>query len=251
MHVNGDKLDNRDSYESDWIGGYGGNDPQLLSGQGRPVVGLIGRENARECTGLGLCVSSTDPPSVVPPPDASPCRNRPSKPCRTARYWSVTRGWHAIKTSPPKGACWSGSSSASSPLPTKNPFAPFRRSSARARRSPSLASSTERNSNASSRWWQNPAMRSAMSVRNSNADGVKLTFMRIKDGQLDPSDSYDSGIVGEQRPDGWTNLTGDGHPVVGIIGSAEERSNLGLGLLFSHAGNGWRNCPSCHRAGYV
>jgi S1-C subfamily serine protease len=72
----------------------------------------------------------------------------------------------------------------------------------------------------------------AMTIKaGANADGLSLTFMRIKGDKLDPSDSYESEWLGDPRPGRKTVLTGNGRPVVGIIGKAKE-NNTGIGLLF-------------------
>src|SRR5262249_40903072 len=56
MKIGGDgRLDPKDAYESEWIGGKGGGRPERLAGNGAPVTGLIGKANDRgEVTGLGL-----------------------------------------------------------------------------------------------------------------------------------------------------------------------------------------------------
>jgi hypothetical protein len=56
MEIGADGLDPSKAYESEWIGGKGGDAETRLGGSGMPVVGLIGHENARTkaCTGLGL-----------------------------------------------------------------------------------------------------------------------------------------------------------------------------------------------------
>jgi hypothetical protein len=48
------RLNPNDTYESDWIGGKGGGAPQRLGGDGTPIIGVIGRTNMRDMTGLGL-----------------------------------------------------------------------------------------------------------------------------------------------------------------------------------------------------
>jgi len=73
----------------------------------------------------------------------------------------------------------------------------------------------------------------AMAVRaGANADGLALTFMRIKGDKLDPSDSYESEWIGDPRPGGRTVLTGNGRHVVGIVGFQSKQNNTGIGLLF-------------------
>ena len=48
------RLDPTDAYESNWIGGKGGNGPVRLGGDGSLVVGLIGKSNGKNMTGMGL-----------------------------------------------------------------------------------------------------------------------------------------------------------------------------------------------------
>ncbi len=48
------RLDPADAYDSAWIGGRGGGAPRRLGGNGTPVIGVIGRTNMRDMTGLGL-----------------------------------------------------------------------------------------------------------------------------------------------------------------------------------------------------
>lgn len=69
-------------------------------------------------------------------------------------------------------------------------------------------------------------------ISGLNFDGFLLTFMRVKDGKLDPSDAYDSEWVGQVANKPRTRLGGDGTPVVGIAGRGTEREVNGLGLLF-------------------
>jgi len=47
------RLDPNDAYPSNWVGGGGGGAPTPL-GNGTPVIGVIGRTNNRDMTGLGL-----------------------------------------------------------------------------------------------------------------------------------------------------------------------------------------------------
>ncbi len=54
MKVGKDALDVKDSYQSDWVGGKGGGPETVLAGDGKPIVGIIGRENGQLCTGMGL-----------------------------------------------------------------------------------------------------------------------------------------------------------------------------------------------------
>jgi hypothetical protein len=63
-------------------------------------------------------------------------------------------------------------------------------------------------------------------------NGLSVTFMRIRDGQLDPSNSYESDWIGDRTGGSETTLQGDGTSVIGIIGKANKKDCMGLGLLF-------------------
>jgi hypothetical protein len=56
MKVVDGKLDTKDSYESDYVGGKGNSQPVKLGGKGAPVIGLIGRSNfvTKDVIALGL-----------------------------------------------------------------------------------------------------------------------------------------------------------------------------------------------------
>jgi S1-C subfamily serine protease len=70
MRIDKDRLNPKDSYESDWIGGKGGGPQTRLGGDGAPVIGIVGRENSKDCTGLGLLQAPAEPggPATTPPP---------------------------------------------------------------------------------------------------------------------------------------------------------------------------------------
>jgi hypothetical protein len=65
-------------------------------------------------------------------------------------------------------------------------------------------------------------------------DGLSVTFMKVTDGKLDPTDSYESEWVGGKG--GGEGKLGDGkQPVIGLIGKARADTVSGLGLLFPPA----------------
>ena len=47
MRIDGDKLDTTDSYVSEWIGTPTGGEPVVLNGNGKPILGFIGRLSVR------------------------------------------------------------------------------------------------------------------------------------------------------------------------------------------------------------
>jgi S1-C subfamily serine protease len=63
-------------------------------------------------------------------------------------------------------------------------------------------------------------------------DGLSITFMKVVDGKLDPRDAYESEWIGGKGGGGPEKLTGNGTPVVGIVGKVNDKDVTGLGLLF-------------------
>ena len=61
-------------------------------------------------------------------------------------------------------------------------------------------------------------------------DGISVTFMRVADGKLDPSDSYQSDYFGNTAGT-RSILGGDGTPVIGISGKSNQNDCTGIGLL--------------------
>lgn len=62
-------------------------------------------------------------------------------------------------------------------------------------------------------------------------DGLSVVFMRVNDGTLDESDSYESEWFGGTGGGAKKKLGFGGTPVIGIIGRFDERRCTGLGLL--------------------
>lgn len=65
MKVNKDgTLDPTDTYDSDWIGGVGGGKETVLGGDGTRIIGIVGKKDKNDCTGLGLLL---DKPAAKKP----------------------------------------------------------------------------------------------------------------------------------------------------------------------------------------
>jgi len=64
----------------------------------------------------------------------------------------------------------------------------------------------------------------------AGVDGLKVVFFRIRDGGLDRKDRYESDWYGGRGGGPETMLGGDGRPVLGIRGTADE-DLIGLGLV--------------------
>ncbi len=63
-------------------------------------------------------------------------------------------------------------------------------------------------------------------------DGFSLTFMKVANGKLDPTDSYESEWVGWNGPVAAVKATSDGTPVVGLTGRVGDKDITGLGVVF-------------------
>ena len=62
-------------------------------------------------------------------------------------------------------------------------------------------------------------------------DAFQVVFMRFKDGQLDPSDSYTTNWLGNPRGGGSHTASGKGKPVIGIHGRTNGRLVGHIGLM--------------------
>ena len=67
MKVVDGKLDPKDAYESEWIGGMGGGGPVKIGGDGTPVVGVLVKSNGQSASGLGLIYTDTNKPGLDGP----------------------------------------------------------------------------------------------------------------------------------------------------------------------------------------
>ena len=62
-------------------------------------------------------------------------------------------------------------------------------------------------------------------------DAFQLVFMKLKNGRLDPDDSYMTNWLGDPRGGGPRDALGAGKLVIGIHGRSNGREINGLGLL--------------------
>jgi S1-C subfamily serine protease len=60
MKVKGDRLDPADRYESEYVGSDEKKPLTRLGGDGTPVIGIVGKTNARDLTGLGLLLKGQE-----------------------------------------------------------------------------------------------------------------------------------------------------------------------------------------------
>jgi hypothetical protein len=67
------------------------------------------------------------------------------------------------------------------------------------------------------------------------ADGFSITYMRIKDDRLDPTDAYESEWLGGKGGAGPKRLGGDGRQVLGVLARQNGNKCTGLGLSFAES----------------
>ena len=80
MRMKDGKLDPQHSYESDWVGDSAGRGGETVSGNGAPVVGIFGKQDAEHAGALGLTFTTDPAPAVAPPVVAPPVVPPPAVP---------------------------------------------------------------------------------------------------------------------------------------------------------------------------
>ena len=92
MRIDNDRLDPKEAYESEWMGGKGNGPQTRLGGDGALVVGIVGKENSRDCTGLGLLQAAAGAEAaLLRVPRRAPYR------CPALRPWRGTTRFAACR----------------------------------------------------------------------------------------------------------------------------------------------------------
>ena len=86
MKLGKNKLDPTDRYESEWVGGPGGFREERIGGNGGLITGIVGTENQKDCTGLGLSLNEFGTKQSLPRAQDSrpPAATAGSTPAATA-----------------------------------------------------------------------------------------------------------------------------------------------------------------------
>jgi len=218
------KLDPKDSYESEWIGGQGGGAPVLIGGDGTLVVGLLLKTNTKNVTALGLIYSDTNTPQL----DGVWPKGVPSK----IQGGGADREFREAGSD---GALLVGLEVGVGRF-LNNAVVVSVRPIFRAGDKETLGEwhgPTEKGVKEVIKVVAKPGYAVAgISVRTGlGMDGLSLTFRKVVDGKLDPNDSYESDWVGGMGGRGSVKI-GDGTPVIGLIGKARADTVSGLGLLY-------------------
>ncbi len=247
--IDNEHLDPNDTYESIWIGGFGAGMTRELSGGGRPTIGIIGkRDDAKKiCTGIGLTFLP-QPGGTVPDPlevtvdkskkprDAGITRRAPPKPGELLPDESRMAGQRIVanyyRDVAPEGGLLVGLEIGlrkSVKGETTQAFKPIFRIDKRESVGLQHGLGTGLPKRVVAR--AGYAVGALKIQQFGSVDGVSLVFMRIDGDKLDPNDSYESPWVGNKPGGAPTILTGEGIPIIGIIGTAKGTENTGLGIV--------------------
>lgn len=223
MKVTDGKLNPKDSYESERLGGPGGFDPVRVGGDGTLVVGLLSRANQKGVTGLGLIYPDTNKPGL----DAPWPRGLPSR---------IQGGGRdpEFREAGPEGSLLVGLEVGVGRFGNRSVIKSVR---------PVFRDGDKETGGE----WHGPTDKTTvkevmkvvakpgyavgtLTVRTGlGTNGLSITFMKVVDGKLDPKDSYESEWLGVTS--GGEGKMGDGTPVIGLIGKVRTDTVSGLGLL--------------------
>ncbi|QEG25958.1 Serine protease Do-like HtrA [Gemmata obscuriglobus] len=229
-------LDPKDSYDSPWVGFDGRGEVFKVSGDGAPVVGIVGKIVGAETTALGLVFKGQEKFAVG---DGSGAPVNPK--VTAAGKEAVTFGGEqnrAFEAPGPDGAILVGlelSIEEAIGEDCINGVRPIYRVTSGGKTEIKIG---ERYGAREDRLVTLKARAGyavgAMTYKYSrDFDGCLLTFMKIKaDGTLDPKDCYDSEWIGWKGRANEGRIDGEGKPVVGIVGRGDAKEVTGFGLLF-------------------
>jgi S1-C subfamily serine protease len=216
MKVTDGKLDPKDSYESEWVGTKGPGTVKI-GGDGTSVIGLLGKTNAKDVTGLGLAYVGEKP---YPPGKPTQILGGAFDP--------------EFRDGAPAGGLLVGLDVGLGKF-FDNDVIRAVRPIYRVGEKDSFGTQFGTELKHVVTVLAKPGYAiGAMTVKAGlTGDGLSVTFMKIVDGKLDPKESYESEWVGGMGGGGPVKLGGDGTQVVGIVGKANatNKNATGLGLL--------------------
>jgi hypothetical protein len=209
------KLDPKDSYESEWIGGKGGGAPVNVGGDGTLVVGLLVRASDKDATGLGLMyfgekVAVGKPTQILGGGNDSDFKE------------SGNNGSLLVGMEIGLGKFFNND--------VVHAMRPVFREGGKDVLGEQRGTEVARVVKAVAK--PGYAVGAITVKAGAGVDGLSITFMKVTEsGGLDPKDSYESDWIGGKGGGGPTRLAGDGTPVVGVTGKANNKDLTGLGLL--------------------
>jgi len=232
MKVTDGKLDPKDSYESDWIGWNGPSRATKVGGDGTPAVGVavktgnFPRADTKDVSGLGLVFKGQEKADLnAVKPNLVPQGKDPA----------ILGGAFdpQFKDMAPEGGLLVGFEIGLGKF--------FDRDVIRAARPIYRAGKkdtfgeqrgTQLTNVATVKAKEGYAVGAITVKHGLGFDGMSVTFMKVADGKLDPSDSYESDWIGIDEKKTPSKLGGDGTPVIGIVGKTNDKDMTGMGLLF-------------------
>jgi len=244
MRVVNGRLDPSDSYESEWVGSNGPAPATKYLSDGVPVVGLVGRANAKDVTGVGLLFQGQEtaaavaavPGKVAPPaPSMTKPPTLPAATLPVGKEPTIFGGaFDPIFTdAAPDGGLLVGFEIGTAPafghIMTRAARPIYR---AGGKETFGEQRGTQLRTVVTLKAKAGYAVGAISVMSGLGFDGLSVTFMKVAGGKLDPTDSYESAYVGSDQKKRLTKLGGDGTPVVGIVGKSNRADMTGMGLLF-------------------
>jgi hypothetical protein len=218
MRIKGNRLDPRDYYQSEWLGApEGGGDRQLI-GQGQPVVGIYGSYKDL-LSGLGFLVAGGGKPQRGPTQEQV-VRSDPLGGMRDTPFEELAPAGGMLVGAKVTYADSDGRPQIDSIQPlflVDEKHVPGKRHGGDPGSVRSIAK-------------PGYAVGAIKARAGALVHGLQLVYMRIDGDRLDPSDSYESEILGGTQGGSLVLLGGEGRPVVGLRG-AHEKLLRGVGLL--------------------
>lgn len=257
VRVRDGKVDPSDTYVSEWIGGFGGGARTRLGLEGRRVIGIIGNANETHCTGIGLVLEKGDDTgnkelrqfnSVRDPPPAGTDvvlkegqagraradgarKDGESKVVADTKVFAGHFGERFQDVAPDGGwlvgfeASTSGDPKGGS-LKSVQPIYRTVKGEVRGKQYGMTGKST-----ITVKANDGYVVAGLVGKFGLFVDGISVTFVRVKDGKVDPTDSYESEWIGGQGGGEKTKLGLDGRRAIGIIGTVNNNECWGIGLL--------------------
>jgi hypothetical protein len=230
MKIDGNRLDPNDSYNSNWLGGPGGNGPTSISSDGRQVVGIIGRNNNKDVIAIGLRYG-TPLAEFVPVEE----KNKPEPP-KIPKCARFIGGWNdpEFMEIPPAGGLLVGFEIAYGGL--GNSIVTIQAVygvKGKAKDVFGLVHGTDTKRRTRDRAKPGYAV-GGIKVKGALwVDGFSIIYMKVDDDKLDPTDTYESAWFGNAAQEEEKNsITGDGVQAIGILGRQGSRNLNALGLVF-------------------
>jgi hypothetical protein len=234
MKIDGNRLDPNDAYNSNWLGGPGGNGPTSISGDGRQVVGVIGRNNNKDVISIGLLYGA---PLAELIPVEEKKKPEPPKIPKCARFIG---GWNdpEFTETPPGGGLLVGFEIAYGGL--GNSIVTIQavyEVKGKAKDVFGQVHGTDTKRRARDRAKPGYAV-GGIKVKGALwVDGFSIIYMKVDDDKLDPTDTYESAWFGNAAQEEEKNLiTGEGVQAIGILGRQNRNLNA-LGLVFKQEKN--------------